>query len=81
MKVAARPRYDRMRIVQTNHHAHARALIGCAVGHVFVGTDEDIIQARNAIARAIHLLRASGLTPAQAVHAVITHAEMLGSLE
>jgi hypothetical protein len=69
-----------MRIVW-NHHDQARVLIGCAIGHVCVGTDADIRQAKSAIASAIHLLVASGMTQAQAVHTVIAHAEMLGSLE
>jgi hypothetical protein len=64
-----------------SYHDHARSLIGCAVGHVAVGTAEDIQQAKRAVARAIGMLVASGLTQAQAVHVVISHAEMLGSLE
>ena len=67
--------------VWTNPQDQARVLIGCAVGHTFVGTAEDIRQAKSAITRAIRLLMASGLTQAQAIHAVIVHAEMLGSLE
>jgi hypothetical protein len=64
-----------------NSHDQARVLIGCAIGHVCVGTDEDIRQAKSAISRAIRLLVTSGMTQAQAVHTIITHAEMLGSLE
>ena len=64
-----------------SYQDHARALVGCAVGHVSVGTAEDIRQAKRAVARAVSMLVASGLTQAEAVHVVISHAEMLGSLE
>jgi hypothetical protein len=63
------------------HREHARALVGCAVGHVVCGTSEDLRRARQAVNRAIALFQATGLTRAQAINQVISLAEMLGSLE
>lgn len=64
-----------------DNYAHASTLIGCAVGHVCVGTAEDLQQARRAITRAIGLYMAAGLTRDQALNQVIAFTQTLGALE
>jgi hypothetical protein len=63
------------------HHGHARTLVGCALGHVVVGTVEDLHQAKRAVSRAIQLFMKTGMTRDQAIDQVLTFAQMLGSLE
>lgn len=60
---------------------HARALIGCAVGHVVAGTPENIRRARAAVTRAIRIYMAAGFTQDQAINEVVTYAQLLGAVE
>lgn len=60
---------------------HAYTLVGCAVGHVTVGTAEDLRQARRAVSRAIQLFMATGLSQDRAVEHVVALAQLLGGLE
>lgn len=59
----------------------ARTLVGCAFGHVVVGTAEDLRQAKRAVSRAIQFYRAAGLTRDQAINEVVSYAQLLGELE
>jgi hypothetical protein len=63
------------------YHRCARALVGCAVGHAVVGTAEDVRQAKRAVARAIQLFRASGMSREQAAEQVVAYAQSLEALE
>ena len=63
------------------YHEQARVLVGYAIGHVVVGTAEDIRQAKRAVGRAIQLYMAAGLTQKQAADQVVSLAQLFGSLE
>lgn len=66
---------------QFAHHDHARALVGCAVGHVVAGTPENIRRARSAVTRAVQIFMATGMTQDQAIHEVISFAQLLSAVE